>query len=170
MCSNLLRNTSLIKNEKWTAFFLKISVQKQATNFIFKISCKNCLNLDSRSHLEARDWKKYLFSSQRMRLREILAVISKHEIQRTKFSSRKLKQASRWSLARVNCIFSRDVICQRKFSQIFLSKKSTCCVHDHRDEHYNCWCWSAGQRWHFRPPTTMFSMVMTKTKIVKAQF
>ena len=106
------------------------------------------------SRLKAWDWEKF----------------SKHEIQRTKFSSRKLKQASRWSLARVNCIFSRNVICQRKFSQIFLSKKITCCVHDHRDEHYNCWCWSAGQLWYFRPPTTMFSMVMTKTKIVKAQF
>ena len=134
MCSNLLRNTSLIKNEKWTAFFLKISVQKQATNFILKNSCKNCLNLDSRSHLEGRDWKKYLFSSQRMRLREILAVISKHEIQRTKFSSRKLKQASRWSLARVNCIFSRNVICQRKFSQMLFVK-----------ENYLLCSWS--QRW-----------------------
>ena len=50
------------KFEKLTAFSLKILVHKQQI-------CKNCLNLDSRSRLEAWNWKK-----------EILVLVSKHKL------------------------------------------------------------------------------------------
>ena len=73
--------------------FLKISINKQATNVIPKNSRENCLNLDSRSRLEARDWKKK-FSSRSTRLRERNSHSRlEHEIERKKFSfpSRELK-------------------------------------------------------------------------------
>ena len=76
------------------SLFLKISVNKQAINIIPKNSRKNCLNLDSRSHIKARDWKKFPFSSQSTRLRERNSrFLLEHEIERKKFSfpSRELK-------------------------------------------------------------------------------
>ena len=56
--------------------FLKIYVNIQALNVIPENSRENCVNLDSRSCLEARDLKK-----------EILILVSKHEIERKKFFS-----------------------------------------------------------------------------------
>ena len=103
---------------------LKISVQKQATNFILKNSCKNCLNLDSRSHLEARDWKKYLFSSQRMRLREILETRdSKNEI----FIS---KVKTGFSLVTGPCqlhFLTRRNLSKKMFSNIFVKENYLLC-------------------------------------------
>ena len=63
-------HTKLRKFDTLTAFFENIS-PKISKNFILKNSRKNCLNLDSRSRLEAEYWKT-----------EILALFSKHEIER----------------------------------------------------------------------------------------
>ena len=53
------------------SLFLKIYVNKQAINVIPENSRENCLNLDSRSRLDVRDWKKkFLFSSRSTRMRE----------------------------------------------------------------------------------------------------
>ena len=60
-----------------TAFFLKILVNKGAIYVILENSRKNCLNLESRSRLEAWDWKK-----------EILVFVSKPEILKRNYRSR----------------------------------------------------------------------------------
>ena len=55
--SNFSRKKTYDFKKFWeiNSLFLKISVNKQATNLIPENSRGNCLNLDSRSHLEARD-------------------------------------------------------------------------------------------------------------------
>ena len=47
-----------LKTRDWKKYILVLSVQEQPKNFILKKSCENCLNLDFRSRLEARDYKK----------------------------------------------------------------------------------------------------------------
>ena len=93
---NLTKKETLFQEIlKNTHLFLKISINKKTKNVILENSRENCLNLNSRSRLETRDWKmKFPFSSRSTRLRKRNSRSRlEHEIGRKKFSfpSRELK-------------------------------------------------------------------------------
>ena len=80
------RHIILRNFEKLTALFWKY--QSIIINVIPENSRENCLYLDSRSRIKARDWKKRNFRSRleaRDGKREILVLVLKHETERKKF-------------------------------------------------------------------------------------